>query len=135
MSMTAMMGTSINFDYRASGEVHCKNPMGLIFFLRAEPPTARPATPPPAPRSWQPVEATREVEVKRHAEPQSISEATRTVPATAPATFTAVEATHECEVRRSAELQPLGRGTGPLPEAPPPGKAPGRGWFGKLFGK
>ncbi len=136
MSMTAMVGTSINFDYRAGGEVLCKNPKGLIFFLRAEPPSARPAAPPPAPRSWQAVEATREVEVRRHAEPQSIAEATRTVSAAEPrASFTAVEATYEVEVRRAAEPQPIARGTGPLSDAPAAGKAPERGWFGKLFSK
>lgn len=136
MSMIAMVGTSINFDYRAGGEVLCKNPKGLVFFLRAEPPAARPASPPPAPRSWQPVEATREVEVRRHAEPQPIAEATRTVPAAEPtATFKPVEATHEVEVRRAAEPPAVARGTGPLPDVPAPGKAPQRGWFGKLFGK
>lgn len=136
MSMTAMVGTSINYDYRAGGEVLCKNPKGLIFFLRAEPPAARPAAPPPAPRSWTPVEATREVEVKRHAEPQPIAEMTRTVPAAEPtAAFQAVEATHEVEVRRAAEPQSIARGTGPLPAAPAPGQAPEKGWFGKLFGK
>ena len=133
MTMTAMVSTSINYDYRAGGEVLCKNPKGLIFFLRAEPPAPRPAAPPPAPRSWTAVEATREVDVKRHAEPQSIAEATRTVPAAEPtATFKAVEATQEVEVRRAAE--PV-RGTGMLPDAPAPGRAPEKGWFGKLFGK
>ena len=133
MSMTAMMvGPSINYDYRAGGEVLCKNPKGLVFFLRAYAPVVRPAAPAPAPRAWAPVEATREVEVKRHAEPQPITEVTRTVPAAEPqASFKAVEATHEVEVRREAAA----RGTAPLAEAPAPGKAAQGGWFGKLFGK
>lgn len=136
MSTMAMMSYGINYDYRAGGEVLCKNPKGLVFFLRAEPPTARPAAPPPAPRSWQAVEATREVEVRRHAEPQAITEMTRTVPAAdLTGGFTAVEATHEVEVRRSAEAPVAPRGTGALPDVPAPGKAPERGWFGKLFGK
>lgn len=137
MSMTAMMvGPSINYDYRAGGEVLCKNPKGLVFFLRADAPVVRPAAPAPAPRAWAPVEATREVEVKRHAEPQPIAEMTRTVPAAEPqATFRAVEATHEVEVRRAAEPVAAARGTAPLAEAPAPGKAAQGGWFGKLFGK
>jgi hypothetical protein len=137
MSVSAIVTGGINYDYRAGGEVLCRNPKGLVFFLRAEPPAARPASPPPAPRSWSPVEATREVEVKRHVEPQPITEMARVVPAAepAPAAFTAVDATREVEVRRAAEPQPVGRGTGPLPNVPSPGKAPERGWFGKLFGK
>ena len=121
------MSNAIAFDYRATGEVQCKNPKGLVFFLR-------PAAPPPAPRSWTPVEATKEVEVKRHAGPQTMAEVQRTVPQAAvaeplptpAATFKAVEATKEVAVNR---------GTAPLTGAPEPGKPAQKGWFGKLFGK
>lgn len=136
MSATAMppMADVIAFDYRATGEVQCKNPKGLVFFLR-------PAAPPPAPKTWQPVEATKEAEVKRHVEPQSMTEMQRTVPQAAvaeplpAAAFKAVEATKEVDVKRAEPAPPPARGTAPLQGAPEAGKAAQKGWFGKLFGK
>jgi hypothetical protein len=135
VTMPPMMTDVIAFDYRATGEVQCKNQKGMVFFLR-------PAAPPPAPKTWTAVEATKEAEIKRHAEPQSMTELQRSIPQAAvaeslpAASFKAVEATHEVEVRRAEPaVAPAARGTAPLPDVPAPGQAPQKGWFGKLFGK
>lgn len=134
MSATATKTDCIAYDYRATGEVQCKNPKGLVFFLRADPPKAS---------AWKTVEATREVEVKRHVEAQTVGEATRSVAhapesGAAPGTFTSVAATHEVEVRRAPEpvaAPAPARSTGPLTNAPAPGGQPAKGWFSKLLGK
>lgn len=146
MSVSTMppLGNVIDFDYRATGEVLCKNPKGLVFFLRVAAPLPLQAQP-QAPTAWQPVASTHEVEVKRHAEPQSMTDLQRSVRQaavaeplpTAPA-FTQVEASREVAVRRAPEHAPQAaavRGTAPLPDVPLPGKAPQKGWFGKLFNK
>lgn len=135
--MSTMTIAPLNFAYEADGEVRCSNPKGLIFFLRAEPPVVKPA---PEARSWTPVAATQEVEVRRAAEPQPFVEKTRPIPA-ATAEWKPVEATKEVEVRRvdavaqAPAAQPAARGTGPLPNVPLPGEKAEKGWFGSLFKK
>lgn len=132
--MSTMTISPLNFAYEADGEVRCSNPKGLIFFLRAEPPAPKPAA---EARSWTPVAATQEVEVRRAAEPQPFVEVTRPIPAAAP-DWKPVEATREVEVRREAAAPapaPAARGTGPLPQAPAPGQQAPKGWFGGLFKK
>jgi hypothetical protein len=146
MTATATHPTAIDFNYEESGEVLCRNPKGLIFFLFAPVPAAPEAAPAPAPapRAWTPVPATQEVEVRRAAEPQPIAEATRVVPKAA--SFTPVAATMEVEVRRHAPApepeqvvpapaRPAARGTAPLANAPAAGQQPAKGWFNKLFAK
>jgi hypothetical protein len=131
MSMTMMKSVpqtpGIEYAYEGDGEICCRNPRGLVFFLRAEPPSVKPA------ESWTPVAATREVEVRRAAEPRAIAEVARPLPDPRATAWKPIEAKQEVEVRRVAEPQPQAKGTGPLPDAPAPGKAPEKGWFGKLF--
>lgn len=123
MSAIAEILPEIDFSYDKNGQVLCRNPKGLIFFLQAEPPVqkaepkseARPAAPAPAP-TWQPMESVVEVEVRRAAEPMPIAEATR-------------------RNEPAAEVRPSAAKTGPLPQAPEPGKPAEKGWFGKLFAK
>lgn len=130
MSAIAETLTDIDFSYDKSGQVLCRNPKGLIFFLQSEPPVtkaeskseARPAAPAPAP-TWQPIEAVVEVEVRRAAEPMPIAEATRRAVQMGP-----TQSEPAAEVRQAAK-------TGPLPQAPEPGKPAEKGWFGKLFAK
>jgi hypothetical protein len=145
--MLALKPTEIDFCYEGNGEVLCRNPKGLTFFLFAsEPATAKPsptaAPTQPAP-AWKQVDAVMEVDVRRETEPQSISELTRSFQQAAAATFVAVDATHEVTVRRvqAAEL-PAGqqgltaaRGTGALTNAPTAGQQAPKGWFNKLFSK
>lgn len=127
MIQTAMRPIDIDYSYDRSGEVVCQNRAGLVFFLHAEPPA------PKAAANWQPVEATKEVAVRRAQESAPIVEMSRPIPEARPA-WKPVEATHEVEVRRAdAPAAPAARGTGALPDVPLPGKQPERGWFGKLF--
>jgi hypothetical protein len=119
MSAIADILPGIDYSYDKNGQVLCRNPKGLIFFLQAEPPApkaeARPEARPQAPApAWQPIEAVVEVEVRRAAEPMPIAEATRR--------------TTEPEARPVAK-------TAPLPEVSAAGKQPEKGWFGKLFAK
>lgn len=127
--MTQTAVRPINYHYDNTGEVRCENNRGLIFFLHAEPPAAKAAP------SWTPVAATKEVEVRRSAEPQPLAEKTRPIPA-AEAHWKPVPATMEVEVRRVVEAAPAPvRGTAPLPDVPMPGEEAPKGWFGKLFKK
>ena len=48
MTATATHPTAIDFNYEESGEVLCRNPKGLIFFLFAPVPAAPEAAPAPA---------------------------------------------------------------------------------------
>jgi cell division protein FtsN len=148
--MLATKPTEIDFCYEGNGEVLCRNPKGLTFFLFSpEPVSAKPSTTAaptqPAP-AWKQVDAVMEVEVRRSTEAQPLSELTRAIQQVAAATFTVVEATHEVEVRRPLAAQPLAtpqptpvaaapRGTGALSDTPLPGKQAPKGWFNKLFSK
>lgn len=131
--MTATM--TIDFEYEATGQVMCRNPKGMTFFLYSEPfgskpaPAAAPAEPAPA---WKQVDATVEATVRRATEPQAITEQVRAIPK---ADFTPVQATQEVEVRREVPAAPPVRGTGPLLDAPQPGKEASKGWFNRLFAK
>lgn len=62
MTMTATLPAQLNVVCAADGETRCENPKGLVFYLRSEPPAARPT---PAKPAWTPVPATHEVEVRR----------------------------------------------------------------------
>ncbi|MDB5100280.1 MAG: hypothetical protein JWM80_4701 [Cyanobacteria bacterium RYN_339] len=138
MTVAALMPVVIDFAYEETGEVLCRNPKGLTFFLFAPKPVMAEVAPAPAPRAWTPVASTMEVEVRRDSAPQPIVEMTRTIPQAAG--FTPVAATKEVEVRRHAAEQPeaprpAARGTGALPNLPEPGQQPTKGWFNKLFAK
>lgn len=113
MSQTAVRPIDLDFTYARDGEVECRNRAGLVFFLRTEMPRSG---------EWKPVEANREVEVRRATSAKPIVETSRTIPEVAPS-FTPVAATHEVEVRRAE----------PPALAPEPAREPEKGWLGKFF--
>ncbi|HEY9721649.1 MAG TPA: hypothetical protein V6D47_06525 [Oscillatoriaceae cyanobacterium] len=113
MSQTAVRPVELDFTYARDGEVECRNRAGLVFFLRTEMPRSA---------DWKPVEANREVEMRRAVNAKPIVETSREIPQAAP-TFTPVAATREVEVRRAEPPAP----------APEPVQEPEKGWLGKLF--